>query len=95
MWYHETIKKGKPLFMVKWWGHRASQNTWEPKAHSPPEMIEAFITLNPDPVHVEEAQERIGIVFERGVTVPLQYEELIEVHHDVSQFLFPTLPPDI
>ena len=80
--------------MVKWWGYCASQNTWEPKAHSPPEMIKAFITLNPDPVHMEEARERIGLVFER-VNVPLQYEELIEVHHKVIQFLFSTLPPDI
>lgn len=90
----QKIQKGKPLFMVKWQGYCASQNTWEPKAHLPPEMIKAFITLNPDPVRVEEARERISLVLERGVNVPLQYEELIEVHHDMIQFLFPTLPAD-
>ena len=73
----------------------SSQNTWEPKTHLPPELIEAFQSPDPDPVHVEEAQERIGLVFERGQKVPLQYEESIEICHDVVRFLFPILPQEI
>ena len=38
----KKINSGKPLFMIKWQGYCSSQNTWEPKAHLPPELIEAF-----------------------------------------------------
>ena len=44
-----------------------------------PYLIEAFETPDPDPVHVKEARERIGLVFERGMKVPLQYEQSIEI----------------
>ena len=88
----KKIYNGKPLFMIKWQRYCSSQNTWEPKAHLPPELIEAFEHPDPDPVRVEEARERIGLVFERGMKVPLQYEESIEIRHDVVRFLFPKLP---
>ena len=29
----KKFRNGKPLFMVKWLGYCASENTWEPKAH--------------------------------------------------------------
>ena len=54
--------------------YRTSENTWEPKAHMPTEMIEAFENPDHDPVRVQEARERIGLEFERGLKVPLQYE---------------------
>ena len=88
----KKICKGKPLFMIKWQGYCSSQNTWEPKTHLPSELIEAFENPDPDPVRVEEARERIGLVFERGMKVPLQYEESIEIRYDVVYFLFPNLP---
>ena len=47
------------------------------------DLVEAFGNPDPDPVRVEEVRERIGLVFERGVKVPLQYEESIEIRHDV------------
>ena len=40
-----------------------------------PELIEAFESPDPDPARVEEARERIALVFERGIKVPLQHEE--------------------
>ena len=91
----KKICNGKPLFMIKWQGYCSSQNTWEPRTRVPPELIEAFETPDPDPVRVEEARERIGLVFERGMKVPLQYEESIEIRHDVVRFLFPNLPARI
>ena len=39
----------------------------------PPELIVVFENPDPDPVRVEEAREGIGLVFERGMKVPLQY----------------------
>ena len=33
---------GKPMFMVKWQTYCASENTWEPKAHLPSELLETF-----------------------------------------------------
>ncbi|KAJ7323485.1 hypothetical protein OS493_031410 [Desmophyllum pertusum] len=81
--------------MVKWLGYCASQNTWEPKVHMPAEVIEAFDFPDPDPVRVEETRERIGLVFERGMKVPLQYEESIEIRHDAVRFLFPNVPAEI
>ena len=77
----KKINSGKPLFMIKWQGYCSSQNTWEPKAHLPSELIEAFENPDPDPVRVDEARERIGLVFERGMKVPLQYEESVEIRH--------------
>ena len=68
----KKICHGKPLFMIKWQGHCSSQNTWEPETHLPPELIKVFENPDPDPVRVEEARERIGLVFERGIKVPLQ-----------------------
>lgn len=91
----KRIRNGKPLFMVKWQGYCASENTWEPKPHLPPELIEAFENPDPDPVRVEEARERIALVFERGMKVPLQHEESIEIRHDVVRVLFPNLPAQI
>jgi len=44
---------------------------------------------------LEEDRERIGLVFERGMKVPLQYEELVEIRHDMVRFLFPSLPVGI
>lgn len=81
--------------MVKWQGHCASENTWEPKLHLPPELIEAFESPDPDSVRVEEARERIALVFERGMKVPLQHEESIEIRHDLVRVLFPNLPAQI
>ena len=75
--------KGEPQYMVKWFNFCASENTWEPKDHLPLDLVEAFENPDPDPVRLEEARERIGLVFERGVKVPLQYEESIEIRHDV------------
>ena len=61
----KKICHGKPLFMIKWQGHCSSQNTWEPETHLLPELIEVFENPDPDPVRVEEARERIGLVFEK------------------------------
>ena len=93
--FAKKICSGKPLLMIKWQGYSSSQKTWEPKTHLPPELIEAFETPDPDPVRIEEARERIDLVFERGMKVPLQYEETIEIRHDVVRFLFPNLPARI
>ena len=83
------------MFMVKWENFCACENTWEPKAHLHSELIEAFENPEPDPVRVEEARESIGLVFERGMKVPLQHEESIEIRHDVVRFLFPILPAQL
>ena len=83
------------MFMVKWENFCACENTWEPKAHLHSELIEAFENPEPDPVRVEEAGESIGLVFERGMKVPLQHEESIEIRHDVVRFLFPILPAQL
>ena len=88
----KKMPNGKPLFMVKWQGYCSSENTWEPKPHLPKELIQAFESPDPDPVRVEEAHERIALVFERGMKVPLQHKESIEIRHDVVCFLFPNLP---
>ena len=71
------------------------EQTWEPKVHLPPELLEAFHNPDPDLVRVEEGRERIGLVFERGMKVPLQHEESIEIRHDVVRFLFPNLPAQL
>lgn len=63
--------------------------------HLPPQLIETFENPDPDPVHVEEARERIGLLFETGMKVPLQYEESLEIRHDVVHCLFPQLPAEI
>ena len=76
----------------QWQGYCPSENTWEPKAHLPSELIEEFENPDPDPIRVEEAIERIILVFERGMKNPLQHEESIEIRHDVVRFLFPNLP---
>ena len=73
----------------------ACKNTWEPKAHLHSELIEAFENPKPDLVRVEEAKDRIGLMFERGMKVPLQHEESIEIRHDVVRFLFPILPAQL
>lgn len=44
---------------------------------------------------MEEARERIGLTFERGMKVPLQHEEPIEICHDVVRFLFPNPPAQL
>ena len=55
--------KGKPQYMVKWFNFCASENTWEQKDHLPLDLVEAFENPDPDPVRVEKAIERIGLVF--------------------------------
>ena len=90
----KKILNGRPYYMVKWHGYCASQNTWEPKDHLLADLVEAFKNPDPDPVRVEEARERIGLVFERGMKVPLEYKESIEIRHDIVCFLFPNLPAD-
>ena len=79
----KKILNGRPYFMVKWHGYCANQNTWKPKDHLPADLVEAFENPDPDPVRVEEARERIGLVFQRGLKVPLEYEESIEIRHNV------------
>ena len=79
------------MFMVKWQTYCTSENTWEPNAHLPSELLEAFEHPEPHSVRVEQARERISLVFERGMKVPLQHEESIEIHHDVVHFLSPIL----
>lgn len=75
--------------MVKWHGYSTSQNTWKPKVHLPTELIETFEFHDSDPVCVEKAREKISLVFEGGLKLPLQYEDLIEIRHDGVRFLFP------
>lgn len=91
----KKIRNGKPLFLVKWQGYCSSENTWESRPHLPLGLIEAFESPDPDPVHVEEACERIALVFERGMKVLLQHEESIEIRHDVVRYLFPNLPTQL
>ena len=91
----KKIRNGKALFMVKWQGYCASENTLEPKPRLPRELIESFESPDPYPVRVEEARERIALVFERGMKVPLQDEGSIEIRHDVVRVLFPNLPAHI
>ena len=81
--------------MVKWQGYCSSENTWEPKPHLPPELIETFESPEHDPVCVDETGERIALVLERGMKVFLQHEESIEIRHDVVRFLLPNLPAQI
>ena len=76
--------------MIKWQGYCSSQNTWELKAHLPPELIKAFENPDPDPVHVDKARERIGLIFERGIKV-----ESVEIRHDMVRFLFPNIPVEL
>ena len=80
------------MFMVKWKNFCACENTWEAKVHLLSELIEVFENPEPDPVRVEEAREKIGLVFERGMKVQLPHEKSIEIRHDVVRFLFPILP---
>ena len=77
----KKIQNRRPMFMVQWQGY-----------YLPPELIEAFENPAPDPVRVEEARQRIGLVFERGMNVLLQHEESIKIRHDVVHFLFPNFP---
>lgn len=91
----KKIHNGKALFMVNWHGYCPSENTWEPKVRLPPELLEALWNSDPDLVRVEEARERIGLTFERGMKVPLQHEEPIEICHDVVRFLFPNAPAQL
>ncbi|CAH3025964.1 unnamed protein product, partial [Porites evermanni] len=53
----KNFVKGKPQYMVKWFHFY---------------LVEAFENPDPDPVRVEEARERISLVFERVMKVPLQ-----------------------
>jgi hypothetical protein len=39
---------GKALYLVKWKGFPASQNTWEPARHLPPELIEDYLAHKGD-----------------------------------------------
>ena len=77
--------------MVKWHGYSASQNTWEPKVYLPTELIETFELPDSDLVRVEKAREKISLLFEGGLKVPLQYEDTIEIRHDGVRFLLPNL----
>ena len=89
----KRIHNGKPIFMVKWHGYSSSQSTWEPKAHLSAKMIEAFESPDPDPM--KEAPEWMGLSFGRGMKIPLQYEESIEIRLNVlNSFLFPNLPAE-
>jgi len=83
------------MFLIHWQGYCSSQNTREPKDHLPAKMIKAFENPDRKPVHLQEARGRIGLVFEKGFKVPLQYEELIEICHDVVHFPFSNLPTEI
>ena len=44
---------------------------------------------------VGKAEERIALVFERGMKIPLQYEELVEICHGMICFLFPNIPVEL
>ena len=44
---------------------------------------------------MEAPRERIALVFERGMKVPFQQEESIEIRDDVVRFLFPNMPAQI
>lgn len=58
----KKICNGKPMFMVKWQTYCTSENTSEPNAHLPSELLEAFEHPEPHSVRVEQARERISRV---------------------------------
>lgn len=66
----------------------------EPKAHLPPEVIEAFQNRDLDPVGMGKAEERVALIFER-MKIPLRYEELVEICYDMIYFLFPNIPVEL
>ena len=54
----KKIHRGKPLFMVQWQSFCPSENTWEPKAHLPSELIAAFENPDLDPYGLKKPEKR-------------------------------------
>ena len=74
----ETSVYGAVAKLLPQWKHVGTKG-------SPPIWANSSLRESrPRSIRVEEAREKIGLVFERGMKVPLQHEESIEIRHDVG-----------
>ena len=80
----KRIRSRKVEYFIKWQGYCSSVNTWEPREHLPGEIIIAFEDRCVIPLRVDEAIERLALLFESGLkSFNSEYDETLTMRHDV------------
>ena len=91
----KRVQGGRAEYFIQWQSYSPSENTWEPAEHLPEELITAFENRSVDPFRTDECRERLALLFEKGLKLPLGCDETIMIRHDVVRALFPGLPSDL
>ena len=91
----KRVKGRKTEYFIHWQNYSPSENTWEPAEHLPEDLIAAFENRSVDPIHADERKERLSVLFEKGLKMPLARNETIPLLHDVLRAIFPGLPSDL
>ena len=92
---HKIVQR-KPMFLVKWLGYAEEENTWEPAAHLPLGLIDAFKTPPQiDERRLEEWKALLKLQLERGLKTILKTDVAIDFPHEVFRCLFPRFPTEL
>ena len=90
--WRKRIKDGRAEYFIQWKNYSSAENTWEPANHLPEDLITAFEDWFVDPLRADESRERLALLFEKGLKLPLACNETITMHNDVLRAMFPGLP---
>ena len=82
----KQVKGGKAEYFIRWQNYSLSENTWEQAEHLPEDLIAAFENRSVDRLRADECQERIALLFEKGLKSPLACNETITMRHALSWF---------
>ena len=82
-------------YIIQWQNYSPGENTWEPAEHLPEDLIAVFESRSVDPIHADERRENLSLLFEKGLKMPLAWNETITLQHDVLRAIFPGLPSDL
>jgi len=91
----KRVKGGEAEYFIQWQNYSPSENTWEPAEHLPEDIIAAFENRSVDPLRADECQERLALLFEKGLKSPTACNETTTMRHDVLRAIFPGMPSDL
>lgn len=82
----------KREYLVIWKDYSEEDYTWEPESHIPSELRIDFENPFPEECLIKSAKQQLALMFERGLKTPLMTTQTLELDHNVTRYLFPSLP---
>lgn len=67
----KRVKGRNTEYFINWQNYSPCENTWEPAEHLPEDLIAAFENRSVDPLCAYECRERLSLLSEKGLKMPM------------------------